>query len=139
AMSPATAKAALPAPPAGGAQPVFIAGTTAVGAPAPATSDAEMCAIPAGEAAVIDPISNKHERVTLPAFKIDRYEVTNADFLRFTRETGAISEGNWQRYFLPGMERYPVVGVTWNDANAYAKWLGKRLPTAREWEKAAGG
>lgn len=83
-------------------------------------------------------------KINLPAFYIDKFEVTNAEFLKFTAETGYVSEADkenksWRLFFSPEKANYPVVNVTWNDAAAYAKWAGKRLPTEQEWEKAARG
>jgi formylglycine-generating enzyme required for sulfatase activity len=85
-----------------------------------------------------------HE-VDLSAFEIDRFEVTNADFAQFVEATGyqtdaekAGSSKNW-RDDAEGKDNHPVVRVSWNDAVAYCEWLGKRLPTEAEWEKAARG
>jgi ribose/xylose/arabinose/galactoside ABC-type transport system permease subunit/formylglycine-generating enzyme required for sulfatase activity len=85
-----------------------------------------------------------HE-VDLPAFEIDKFEVTNADFAQFVEATGyqtdAEKEGrtkNWQGA-AEGKDNHPVVFVSWNDAMAYCEWVGKRLPTEAEWEKAARG
>jgi formylglycine-generating enzyme required for sulfatase activity len=75
----------------------------------------------------------------LDPFYIDTHEVTNAEFARFVEETGYESEGFWRQYAGRGRERHPVTAVTWNDASAYAKWAGKRLPTEVEWEAAARG
>lgn len=77
--------------------------------------------------------------VYLDAYYIDVYEVTNAQYRQFEEATGYRSEGHWKDEYRPGREDYPVVNVTWNDANAYARWAGKRLPTESEWEKAARG
>jgi serine/threonine-protein kinase len=73
--------------------------------------------------------------VSLPAFYIDRTEVLNGAYADFCKSTGhSLPQG-----FEIGRAHLPVVNVTIGDARAYAKWAGKRLPTALEWEKAARG
>ncbi len=77
-------------------------------------------------------------RVYLDAFYIDKYEVTNAQYKKFMEATGHNPPEFWDdpKYNHP---EQPVVGVSWDDANAYCKWAGKRLPTEAEWEKSARG
>lgn len=77
--------------------------------------------------------------VQIDSFYFDKYEVTNLQFTEFVEKTGYQAKGNWQKYAGSGRKYHPVVSVTWNDANAYAAWAGKRLPTEQEWEYAAKG
>jgi len=80
----------------------------------------------------------------VPAFYISRYAVTEQEFSVFVEETGHRRPKHW----LPGAEpfpkvqaRLPVVGVSFEDGQAFCAWLGQevRLPTSWEWEKAARG
>jgi iron(II)-dependent oxidoreductase len=78
--------------------------------------------------------------VTLPAYRIDKYLVTNAQFARFVAATGHRPPLHWKSGKIPeGELLHPVTMVNWHDAAAYAKWAGKRLPYEMEWEKAARG
>jgi serine/threonine-protein kinase len=92
---------------------------------------AHMVPVPAGEFL----FGNDNTPVQLPAFYIDRTEVTNAAYGRFCKEAGhALPPG-----FAAEKPDYPVVNVTIADAREFAHWAGKRLPNAQEWEKAARG
>ncbi len=79
--------------------------------------------------------------VKLPAFWIDRYPVTNAQYLAFVRAAEHPRPSWWGRWggvFPAEYADHPVVGVSGRDAAAYAAWSGKRLPCAEEWERAIG-
>ncbi len=79
-------------------------------------------------------------KATVKPFFIDQHEVTNEDYAEFVKATGHHRPSNWENdNYLPDAARKPVTGVTWDDATAYAKWIGKRLPTEEEWEFAARG
>jgi len=81
----------------------------------------------------------RHE-LDLPAYWIDKYEVTNIQYKKFNNETKRRSPGHFRnRSFPPGKADHPVTFVSWNDADAYCQWAAKRLPDDKEWEKAARG
>ncbi|MBI5369078.1 MAG: SUMF1/EgtB/PvdO family nonheme iron enzyme, partial [Planctomycetes bacterium] len=148
---PAPALAAAPAPAAGRATP----------GPTPsrrASFGSDMVRLSAGEfpmgddAGAVDE-SPRHP-VRLRAYRIDRREVSNADyrgFLEYVRETGDHAKCHpdepkgkdhtprfWEAANLNAPDQ-PVVGVDWFDAYGFARWAGKRLPTEAEWERAARG
>ena len=103
-----------------------------------------MMLVPAGEFQMGDHFNEGADdelpvhTVYLDAFYIDKYEVTNALYKNFMDATGHKAPGYWNnsKYNAPDQ---PVVGVSWEDAKAYAEWAEKRLPTEAQWEKAARG
>jgi len=105
-----------------------------------------MVPIPAGEFLMgtdlerADPQDKPQHKVKLPAFFLDKYLVTNAQYARFVAATHRRPPINWKDGRIPqGELMNPVTMVEWNDAADYAKWAGKRLPHEAELEKAGRG
>ncbi|MEW6359217.1 MAG: SUMF1/EgtB/PvdO family nonheme iron enzyme [Planctomycetota bacterium] len=114
-----------------------------------ADGEARLVLVPAGKF-----IYQKDEEKELPAYYIDKYEVSNADyaaFLKYVKRTNDHSfchpdepenkdhrPKEWETA-LKERPNCPVVEVDWFDAYAYARFVGKRLPTEEEWERAARG
>jgi formylglycine-generating enzyme required for sulfatase activity len=80
----------------------------------------------------------KHQ-VWLPAFLLDLYEVTTAQYAAFLAATNRAAPWQWNAVDLTRHHDRPVIGVDWSDADAYCRWKAKRLPTEAEWEKSARG
>jgi iron(II)-dependent oxidoreductase len=127
--------------------------------PASVKAPEGMVAIPAGTFAYITtrsflspnevipyPRSSGKRTVSLTAFFMDRYPVTNGQFHAFIVATGYRPKDttNYLKHWVQGMpprgrEKHPVVYVDRSDALAYARWAAKRLPTEIEWQYAAQG
>jgi iron(II)-dependent oxidoreductase len=121
----------------------------------PLAAGPETVAVAAGEYEIGAPkrgfaYDNERQRhvVELDAFEIDRTPVANAAYTEFMEATGAEAPLYWERaggggWVSTAMGRrepidpgHPVIHVSWEGADAYARWAGKRLPGEQEWEAA---
>ncbi len=112
--------------------------------------DREMVEVPGGTFIMgsddLDPKQAPAHEVDLPTYYIDRFEVTNNAFAQFVKATGYQTDSEksgakktWKNFYDPSREYNPVVKMSYNDATAFCEWMGGRLPTEEEWEKAARG
>jgi formylglycine-generating enzyme required for sulfatase activity len=106
-----------------------------------------MMLVPAGEFIMgsdsDQPNTRPARTVRLKSYYIDKYEITMAQYRRFLDlrrfENNPYREPSSAALAAATTDRHPVVGMAWRDANAYAQWAGKLLPTEAQWEKAARG
>jgi formylglycine-generating enzyme required for sulfatase activity len=102
-----------------------------------------MVLIPAGQFVMGDDNGLSDEgpaqTIDMPAYYIDKFEVTNAQYKQFCDATGwpYPTDTQTNRDYFNNNPDSPLIGVSWFDASSYAQWAGKRLPTEEEWEKAA--
>jgi formylglycine-generating enzyme required for sulfatase activity len=89
-----------------------------------------------------DPDEKPEHPIYLKSYYLDLKEVTRGEYDRFAKMTRRVTrrievfEDDPAKLLKPDL---PAIAVTWDDAEAYCKWAGKRLPTEAEWEKAARG
>ena len=107
-----------------------------------------MTAVPAGEYVSAWLGDKQPIKSFLAAFYIDTSEVTNWEYYQFVKATGhkvptdprGIQYNIWTYdSYPPQLAKHPVVNISYQDAESYANWKGKRLPTQEEWEKASRG
>ena len=108
-------------------------------APTTAPALAATVAAPSGDMALVPAgtflFGEARQPIWLPAFYIDTTEVTNTAYAAFCKAVGR----DLPPEFPADRPDYPAVNVSMADAKAFAAWAGKRIPSGREWEKAARG
>jgi gamma-glutamyl hercynylcysteine S-oxide synthase len=133
-----------------GYEPPRPLGTEPIAAEGPATIRVEAGSYEIGAPARGFAYDNERRRhtVELSAFEIDRTVAANSSYMAFIEETGADPPLYWERDAeagwvdtargrrVPVEPDHPVIHVSWHQADAFARWAGKRLPTEQEWEAA---
>ena len=80
------------------------------------------------------------QNIFLKSFYIDRYEVTNLRYKVYIDDLNAVPPKHWENNEFPnGQGNFPVVNVTWYDSFNFCQWAEKKLPSEKQWEKAARG
>ena len=118
--------------------------------PGGATTPAGMVVIPAGDYVPLIRTAKDVPRVAVAAFLLDAQAVTNAEFLAFVTAnpkwrrsavSGLFADTSYLEHWTADLEpgpkapaAAPVIRISWFAARAYARWVGKRLPTTAEWE-----
>lgn len=126
----------------------FVAPTIGIGSTIKGDDGMTLRYVPAGEFTMGNDIKADEQpvhAVTLDAYWIDQTEVTNAMYAQCVKANAcrpprkATSNTREIYFYNPVFANYPVISVSWNDANEYCSWAGRRLPTEAEWEKVARG
>lgn len=80
------------------------------------------------------------QSIFLKTFYIDRYEVTNERYKAYIDDLNAVVPSDWTANSFPiGRKNYPVINISWYDAANFCQWAEKKLPSEKQWEKAARG